>query len=102
MKGSAITGPVAKECADIWPRIASNAVPSSKRSPLPPFLPSRILYFIPYLHGQTHTHTSHTLLSAIGERNHSRQACLVVTFSSPPYTTDSHFPHHPPKMTACS
>ena len=25
MKGSAIAGPVAKECADIWPRIASNA-----------------------------------------------------------------------------
>jgi len=25
MKGSAITGPVGKECADIWPRIASNA-----------------------------------------------------------------------------
>lgn len=25
MKGSAITGPVAKECADLWPRIASNA-----------------------------------------------------------------------------
>merc|ERR1719429_884707 len=25
MKGSAITGPVAKECADIWPRIASSA-----------------------------------------------------------------------------
>ena len=25
MKGSAINGPVAKECADIWPRIASNA-----------------------------------------------------------------------------
>eukprot|EP01114_Cavostelium_apophysatum_P009889 TRINITY_DN23202_c0_g1_i1.p1 TRINITY_DN23202_c0_g1~~TRINITY_DN23202_c0_g1_i1.p1 ORF type:complete len:153 (+),score=29.67 TRINITY_DN23202_c0_g1_i1:38-460(+) len=25
MKGSAITGPVAKECADIWPRVASNA-----------------------------------------------------------------------------
>merc|ERR1712050_604149 len=24
MKGSAITGPVAKECADLWPRIASN------------------------------------------------------------------------------
>ncbi|MGH0186171.1 UNVERIFIED_CONTAM: hypothetical protein FKN15_020536 [Acipenser sinensis] len=24
-KGSAITGPVAKECADLWPRIASNA-----------------------------------------------------------------------------
>ena len=23
--GSAITGPVAKECADCWPRIASNA-----------------------------------------------------------------------------
>jgi large subunit ribosomal protein L23e len=23
--GSAITGPVAKECADLWPRIASNA-----------------------------------------------------------------------------
>merc|ERR1712243_413685 len=25
MKGPAITGPVAKECADLWPRIASNA-----------------------------------------------------------------------------
>uniref|UniRef100_A0A2K6Q5D8 Large ribosomal subunit protein uL14 n=1 Tax=Rhinopithecus roxellana TaxID=61622 RepID=A0A2K6Q5D8_RHIRO len=25
MKGSAITGPVAKECADLWPWIASNA-----------------------------------------------------------------------------
>mmetsp|Transcript_8190 Transcript_8190/g.7613 ORF Transcript_8190/g.7613 Transcript_8190/m.7613 type:complete len:141 (+) Transcript_8190:42-464(+) len=25
MKGSAIAGPVAKECADLWPRIASNA-----------------------------------------------------------------------------
>ena len=25
MKGSAITGPVAKECADMWPRIASSA-----------------------------------------------------------------------------
>jgi large subunit ribosomal protein L23e len=25
MKGSAITGPVAKECADLWPRIAANA-----------------------------------------------------------------------------
>ncbi|CAG5124418.1 unnamed protein product [Candidula unifasciata] len=25
--GSAITGPVAKECADLWPRIASNAIP---------------------------------------------------------------------------
>merc|ERR1712198_64117 len=25
MKGSAITGPVAKECAELWPRIASNA-----------------------------------------------------------------------------
>merc|ERR1712228_887642 len=25
MKGSGITGPVAKECADLWPRIASNA-----------------------------------------------------------------------------
>nr|XP_004480666.2 large ribosomal subunit protein uL14-like [Dasypus novemcinctus] len=24
-KGSAITGPVAKECADLWPRIASSA-----------------------------------------------------------------------------
>ncbi len=24
LKGSAITGPVAKECADIWPKIASN------------------------------------------------------------------------------
>jgi len=23
LKGSAITGPVAKECADLWPRIAS-------------------------------------------------------------------------------
>ena len=25
MKGSAITGPVAKECADLWPKIASAA-----------------------------------------------------------------------------
>ena len=25
MKGSAITGPVGKECADLWPRISSNA-----------------------------------------------------------------------------
>lgn len=25
MKGSAVAGPVAKECADLWPRIASNA-----------------------------------------------------------------------------
>lgn len=25
LKGSAITGPVAKECADLWPRIASLA-----------------------------------------------------------------------------
>merc|ERR1712032_1479897 len=25
MKGSAITGPVAKECADMWPKISSNA-----------------------------------------------------------------------------
>jgi large subunit ribosomal protein L23e len=25
MKGSAIMGPVTKECADLWPRIASNA-----------------------------------------------------------------------------
>uniref|UniRef100_A0A8C5LEP9 Large ribosomal subunit protein uL14 n=1 Tax=Jaculus jaculus TaxID=51337 RepID=A0A8C5LEP9_JACJA len=25
MKGSAITEPVAKECSDLWPRIASNA-----------------------------------------------------------------------------
>ena len=25
MKGSAITGPVGKECADIWPKIASSA-----------------------------------------------------------------------------
>jgi large subunit ribosomal protein L23e len=24
MKGSAVAGPVAKECADLWPRIASN------------------------------------------------------------------------------
>jgi large subunit ribosomal protein L23e len=24
-KGSAITGPVAKECADLWPKIASSA-----------------------------------------------------------------------------
>ncbi|KAL8504388.1 hypothetical protein ACS0TY_022934 [Phlomoides rotata] len=23
MKGSAITGPIGKECADLWPRIAS-------------------------------------------------------------------------------
>ena len=26
MKGSAITGPVGKECADLWPRVASNSV----------------------------------------------------------------------------
>jgi hypothetical protein len=25
MKGSAITGPVAKECADLWPKISANA-----------------------------------------------------------------------------
>jgi large subunit ribosomal protein L23e len=25
MKGSAVSGPVAKECADLWPRIASNS-----------------------------------------------------------------------------
>merc|ERR1712096_220624 len=25
MKGSGITGPVAKECAELWPRIASNS-----------------------------------------------------------------------------
>ena len=25
MKGSGITGPVAKECADLWPRISSAA-----------------------------------------------------------------------------
>jgi large subunit ribosomal protein L23e len=25
LKGSAITGPVAKECADLWPKIASSA-----------------------------------------------------------------------------
>jgi len=25
MKGSAVLGPVTKECADQWPRIASNA-----------------------------------------------------------------------------
>ena len=25
MKGSAITGPVAKECAELWPKIAGNA-----------------------------------------------------------------------------
>ena len=25
MKGSTVTGPVAKECADLWPRVASNA-----------------------------------------------------------------------------
>ncbi len=25
MKGSAVSGPVAKECAEIWPRIAANA-----------------------------------------------------------------------------
>ncbi|KAJ2229472.1 60S ribosomal protein L23 [Coemansia sp. RSA 485] len=25
MKGNAITGPVGKECADLWPRIASNS-----------------------------------------------------------------------------
>ncbi|KAG4918399.1 hypothetical protein JHK85_056680 [Glycine max] len=25
MKGSALTGPISKECADLWPRIASAA-----------------------------------------------------------------------------
>jgi len=25
MKGSAITGPVAKECADLWPKVAAAA-----------------------------------------------------------------------------
>ncbi len=25
MKGSAVAGPVAKECADMWPRVASNS-----------------------------------------------------------------------------
>jgi large subunit ribosomal protein L23e len=25
MKGSAITGPVGKECTDLWPKIASNS-----------------------------------------------------------------------------
>ena len=25
MKGSAVTGPVGKECADLWPRIASSS-----------------------------------------------------------------------------
>jgi large subunit ribosomal protein L23e len=25
MKGSGITGPVGKECADLWPRIASSS-----------------------------------------------------------------------------
>ena len=25
MKGSAVSGPVAKECAELWPRIAANA-----------------------------------------------------------------------------
>ena len=25
MKGSAATGPIAKECADLWPRIAAKA-----------------------------------------------------------------------------
>ncbi len=25
MKGSAITGPVGKECADLWPKIASSS-----------------------------------------------------------------------------
>ena len=28
LKGSGITGPVAKECADIWPRINSSAAGS--------------------------------------------------------------------------
>ena len=25
MKGSAVSGPVAKECAELWPRVASNS-----------------------------------------------------------------------------
>ncbi|CAA2979430.1 60S ribosomal L23 [Olea europaea subsp. europaea] len=31
MKGSAITGPIGKECADLWPRIASDYRLSSRR-----------------------------------------------------------------------
>ncbi|RYR25142.1 hypothetical protein Ahy_B02g058791 isoform B [Arachis hypogaea] len=33
MKGSAITGPIGKECADLWPRIASaaNAINSKRQ-----------------------------------------------------------------------
>merc|ERR1711884_294067 len=38
MKGSAITGPVAKECADLWPRIASNASSIARTDPTTPSL----------------------------------------------------------------
>merc|ERR1712192_30107 len=41
MKGSAITGPVAKECADLWPRIASNA----SSAPSAELLQPSCLYF---------------------------------------------------------
>ncbi|GAA5857205.1 hypothetical protein JCM8547_009370 [Rhodosporidiobolus lusitaniae] len=40
MKGSAIAGPVAKECADLWPRIASNAGFDSPSRASSPFLSS--------------------------------------------------------------
>jgi ribosomal protein L14 len=29
MKGSAITGPVGKECADIWPKVCTMIAPNS-------------------------------------------------------------------------
>merc|ERR1712008_46944 len=33
MKGSAVSGPVAKECAELWPRIASNAGSIAQTNP---------------------------------------------------------------------
>jgi hypothetical protein len=43
MKGSAITGPVAKEAADLWPRIAAKFVPSSLSLFLFPFTSSCVI-----------------------------------------------------------
>ncbi|KAI3479567.1 hypothetical protein L1887_58379 [Cichorium endivia] len=64
MKGSAITGPVAKECADIWPRIASQRRYRrlSACISLPLLFPPHLLYFIQSAsHGLSH-------LLAAGER----------------------------------
>lgn len=44
MKGSAITGPVAKECAELWPRVASNSGVGS--------------FFVPFLARPSHSSSS--------------------------------------------